>query len=55
VVASHEAYGFSVYGDDSLTPTKAEFDASTTCGDVAIIEVTSWSPAEFSLACEATR
>lgn len=55
VVSSHGSYGFSAYDDDSLSPTRAEFEAMKNCGDTAIIEVTSWKPAKFSLACEAQR
>ena len=55
VVATHESYGFSAYGPESITPTRAEFESAKKCGDKAIIDVTSWSPATFTLACEAKR
>lgn len=55
VYERHASYGFSAYGDESLTPTRAEFESTKICGDNAIIEVTSWSPAKFTLACEASQ
>lgn len=55
VYVTHESYGFSAYGPESLTPTRDEFENSTKCGGTAIIEVTSWAPASFTLACEVTR
>jgi hypothetical protein len=55
VYATHQSYGFSAYGPDSITPTRAEFEESNRCGATAIIEVLSWSPAKFTLACKATQ
>ena len=55
VLASHKYYGFSAYGPGSITPTRAEFEAETRCTGIAIVEVTSWSPSKFKLACEANR
>jgi hypothetical protein len=55
VYEAHLSYGFSAYGPDSRTPTRAEFEKSNRCGAAGIIEVLSWSPATFTLACEATQ
>jgi hypothetical protein len=54
VLEMHESYGFSAYGKESITPTRAEFEHTLACGRLAIIEVRSFSPAGFNLRCAAT-
>ena len=51
----HGSYGFSAYSAESLAPTSTAFAKSVTCTDKTIVELTSWSPAKFHIACEAAR